>query len=87
MDETISLFGDPRVNKVLSATRINEYCKRDFLEEEKKKTTFFVRIFNLYPCVFYSNFDRKSSLDAELNSTSNEYPLGILLTDPATQKQ
>ena len=35
---------------------------------------------------FYSNFDRESSLDAELNSASNEYALGILLTDPATPK-
>ena len=28
----------------------------------------------------------ESSLDAELNSASNEYPLGILLMDPATPK-
>ena len=28
----------------------------------------------------YSNFNWESSLDAELNSTSNEYPLGILFT-------
>ena len=33
MDETISMFGDPRVNEVVSATRINEYCKRELLEE------------------------------------------------------
>ena len=33
MDERIILFGDPRVNEVVSATRINEYCKRDFFEE------------------------------------------------------
>ena len=32
MDETISLFGDPWVNEVVSATRINEYCKREFFE-------------------------------------------------------
>ena len=57
------------------------------LEEEKKKTIFFVCIFDISPRVFYSNFDRERSLDAELNSASNEYPLGILLTDPATQKQ
>ena len=25
-------------------------------------------------------------MDAELNSASNEYPLGIILTDPATPK-
>ena len=33
MDETISLFGDPHVNEVVSATRINEDCKREFFEE------------------------------------------------------
>ena len=35
---------------------------------------------------FYSNFEWESSLDARLNSASNEYPLCILLTDPATPK-
>ena len=35
---------------------------------------------------FYSNFNQESSLDVELNSASNEYPLGILLLDPATPK-
>ena len=35
---------------------------------------------------FYSNFDRESLLDAELNFTSNEYPLGIFFTGPATPK-
>ena len=33
MDETIIPFGDPRVNKVMSATRINKYYKRELLEE------------------------------------------------------
>ena len=33
MDKIISLFGNPRVNEVMSASRINEYCKRDFFEE------------------------------------------------------
>ena len=33
MKKTISLFGDPGVNEVMSATRINEYCKREFIEE------------------------------------------------------
>ena len=51
-----------------------------------KKTIFFVCIFDISFLCFYSNFDRESSLDAELNSASNEYPLGILLTDPTTQK-
>ena len=51
-----------------------------------KKTSFFCLYFrHISPC-FYSNFDRESSLDAELNYASNEYPLGILLTDPATPK-
>ena len=33
MDETIRLFGDPRFNEVVSATKINKYCKREFFEE------------------------------------------------------
>ena len=33
MDKTINLFGDPRVNEVMSATRINEYCKKEFLKK------------------------------------------------------
>ena len=33
MDKAINLFGNPGVNKVVSATRINEYCKREFFEE------------------------------------------------------
>ena len=40
---------------------------------------------HISPC-FYSNSDRESSFDAELNSTSNKYPLCILLTDLTTQK-
>ena len=51
----------------------------------KEKKYFFVCIFNISPGV-YSNFDWESLLDVELNSASNEYPLGILLTDPATPK-
>ena len=33
MDKTISLFGNLRVNEVMGATRINEYCKRNIHEE------------------------------------------------------
>ena len=33
MDKTISMFGDPGVNEVMSATIINEYCKSEFFEE------------------------------------------------------
>ena len=33
MDKTINLFGDLRVNEVMGATRINEYSKKDILEE------------------------------------------------------
>ena len=50
-----------------------------------KKITFLF-IFSTYIPVFYLNFDRERSLDVELNSPSNEYPLYILLTDPATPK-
>ena len=51
-----------------------------------KKTTFFVRIFDISHLCFYSNFDRESSLDAEFDSTSKEYSHCILLTDPSTPK-
>ena len=33
MDKTINMFGDPGVNEVMSVIRINEYCKKDLLEE------------------------------------------------------
>ena len=33
MDKTISLFVNLRVNEVMDATGINEYCKRNLLEE------------------------------------------------------
>ena len=33
MEKTISMFGDMRVHEVMGATIINEYCKRDLLEE------------------------------------------------------
>ena len=32
MEKTIIVFGDPRVNEVMSATKINEYCKREIFE-------------------------------------------------------
>ena len=51
-----------------------------------KKLLFYVCIFDISLCVFYSKFDRKSLLDVELNSASNEYPLGILLTRRTTPK-
>ena len=51
-----------------------------------KKNYFFCLYFRHISLCFDSNFDRESSLDAKLNSASNEYPLGILLTDPATAK-
>ena len=50
-----------------------------------KKTTFFLYFKHISLC-FYSNFNRESSLDAELNSTSNAYPLGILLLVLSTPK-
>ena len=52
----------------------------------KRKKLFFCSYFRHISLCFYSNFDPESSLDVELNSASNEYPLGILLTDPATPK-
>ena len=55
------------------------------MEEEWKKLLF-VFIFSTYLPVFFLKFERESSLDAEFNSTSNEYPHYILLTNPATLK-
>ena len=50
------------------------------------KNYFFCSYFRHISLCFYSNFDRESSLDVKLNSASNEYPLNILLTDPAAPK-
>ena len=55
------------------------------MEEEKKKL-FFCSYFRHISLFFYSNFDRESYLDAELNFASNEHPLDILLMGPATRK-
>ena len=71
-----------KINKIIIKI-IKKYLL--ILEGEKKKTTFLFVFSTYLPC-FYSNFDRESSLNAELNSTSNEYPLGMLLMDPATPK-
>ena len=53
--------------------------------EEKKKITFLFVFLTYLPCC-YSTFDQASSLEAELNSASNEYALSILLMDPSTPK-
>ena len=50
------------------------------------KKLLFLFVFSTYLPFFYSNFNRESSLDVELNSASNEYPLCILLMNHATQK-
>ena len=55
------------------------------MEEEKKKLPFCLYFRHIYMC-FYSNFNRESLLDAELNSTSREYRHGILLMRPSTPK-
>ena len=52
----------------------------------RKKKLLFVFVFSTYLPVFYSNFDRESSLDVEFDFASNEYPHFILLMDPATPK-
>ena len=49
------------------------------------KKTIFLFIFSTYLLVFLLKF--WSALDAKLNSSSNEYLLGILLTGTTTQKQ
>ena len=33
MEKTINLFGDLRFNEVMGSTILNDYCKRDLLEE------------------------------------------------------
>ena len=48
------------------------------------KNYFFCSYFRHISLCFYLNFDQERLLDAKLNSASNEYPLDILLTDPAT---
>ena len=48
------------------------------------KKLFFCSYFRHISLCFFSNFDRESSLDVKLNSTSSEYPLDILFTDPST---
>ena len=50
-----------------------------------KKLIFCLYFWHISLC-FYSNFERESSLDAESNSASNEYPHCILLMDPSTPK-
>ena len=50
------------------------------------KKLLFLFVFRHISLCVQSNFNRESSLDVELNSASNEYPLGILLTGPATPK-
>ena len=51
-----------------------------------KKNYFFCLYFrHIYLC-FYSNFNQESSLDADLNSASNEYLLDILLTVLSTPR-
>ena len=52
-----------------------------------KKLLFVCLYFRHISLCFYSNFDRESSLDAEFDSASNEYPHCILLMDPATPKK
>ena len=59
----------------------------------KEKTTFFVRIFDISPCVFTQIMSERAHWMRNLiphpmstNSASNEYPHCILLTDPSTPK-
>ena len=50
-----------------------------------KETTFFVRIFDISPCVFTQILIERARWMR--NSASNQYPLGILLMDPTTPKK
>ena len=51
------------------------------------KKLLFCSYFRHISLCFYWNFDQESSLDIEVNSASNEYPLSILLMDPASPKK
>ena len=51
-----------------------------------KDNYFFCLYFQHISLCFYSILKRESSLDAEFNSASNEYPHYILLIDDATPK-
>ena len=50
------------------------------------KKLFFCLYFRHISMWFYSNFDQESTLDANLNFASNEYPLCIILMGPAIPK-
>ena len=52
-----------------------------------KKNYFLCSYFRHISLCFYSNSERKSSLDVEFDSASNDYPQCILLTDPTTPKK
>ena len=52
----------------------------------KEKNYFLCSYFRHISLSVYSNFNWESSLDAEFDSASNEYPHCILLTDPAIPK-
>ena len=54
--------------------------------EEEWKNYFLCSYFRHISLCFFSNFERESSLDAEFNSASNDYPQCILFTDPSTPK-
>ena len=56
------------------------------MESKKEKNYFLCSYFWQISLCFYSNFDWESLLDAEFDSTSNEYPHYIFLTDRATPK-
>ena len=55
-------------------------------KNKQVKKLLFNSYFQLISMWFYSNFNRDHLLDGEFNSTSNEYPLDILLVDPAPWK-
>ena len=55
------------------------------MEEEWKKLLLCSYFRHISLC-FHSNYEREILLDVEFNSTSNEYPHCILLTDPTTPK-
>ena len=52
----------------------------------KEKTIFFVRIFDISPCVFTQISIGRARWMPKSNSASNKYPLGVILMGPAIPK-
>ena len=66
---------------------LKQFFNINFGDRYHKKKLLFLFVFSTYLPMFLLKFQSESSLDVELNSASNEYPLGILWQTPLPQKQ